>query len=230
MNRWKVIAGILLIFILGAFCGVIGSGLFFKQRVQRFMDPAGSPPPIRFLKRQLDDFQLSVEQKAQIDALFAEMRREFTDLFRKTQPEFKALFDRYISHIRKELRPDQQEKLNRVVERLGRHMQRMKPPPPGGKGPFTGDRRLGPDPARRLDKLAWELDLSKDQVRQMRPILEKQWIRQRHLILEESTDGNRSDLKEKLRAIREETDQLLEAILTPEQVVSYKKLRRNRKP
>lgn len=230
MNRWKVIAGILLIFTLGAFCGVIGGGLFFKHRVKRIMDPAGPPPPIRFLKRQLDGLQLSGEQRTQIDALFEDMRRDFVELFRKSQPEFKALFDRYISQIREKLNPDQQEKLNRTVKRMENHLQRMKPPPFRNKDPFAGNRRLGPDPHRRLDNLAWELDLSKDQVQKMRPILEEQWVKQRHLLLDDKTRNDRGDLREKMMAIRKETDQLLEAIMTPEQVESFKKMQRKRMP
>ncbi|BBO70961.1 hypothetical protein DSCA_48910 [Desulfosarcina alkanivorans] len=229
MNRWKVIAGILMIFILGAFCGVIGSGLFLKHRIKRFMDPAGPPPPIRFLQRQFDDFQLSAEQQARIDALFDDMHREFDELFRKSQPEFKALFDRYLSQIREVLRPDQQEKLNRVAARIESHLQRMKPPPFRNKAPFSGGRRLRPDPHRQLDRLAWELDLTRDQVLQMRPILEEQMAKRRRL-LENTTNDNRGGLREKLMAIGEETDRRLETILNPEQAASFKKLRRRRRP
>lgn len=228
MNRWKVIAGILLIFILGVFSGVIGSGLFFKHHIKRFMDPAGPPPPIRFLQRQLDRFELSVDQQTQIDALFEEMNREFFELIRKSQPEFKLLFDRYISQIRKKLGPDQQEKLNRMVERIESHLQRMQPPTFRKKGPFPGDRRSGPDLERILDRLAWELDLSDDQMRQLRPLLEKQWENRRRLFLEETNRDGRSSLHEKMMVINEETARQLESVLTPEQVASFKKLRRER--
>jgi Spy/CpxP family protein refolding chaperone len=230
MDRWKVIAGILLIFVLGAFCGVTGSGLFFKHRVKRFMDPAGPPPPIHFLKQQLDDFQLSAGQQAQIDALLDDMRRDFTELFRKSQPKFNALFDRYISKIREKLRPDQRKKLNRVVKRLGRHMLRMEPSPPGDRDPFSGDRRSGPDPDRQLHRLARELALSREQMQQMRPILEKQREKQHSLFMEDATSEDHSDLREKMMAIGQETDQQLKAIMTPEQVESFKKLHRKRMP
>lgn len=230
MNRWKVVAGILLIFTLGAFCGVIGSGLFFKHRVKRFMDPAGPPPPIHFLQRQLDDFQLSAKQQEQIDALLDDMHREFVELIKKSQPEFKALFDRYITQIREELRPDQQEKLNRVVKRIERHLQHMKPPPSRGRDPFFGDRRLGPDPDRIIGRLQKRLALSNDQVQQMRSILEKQWEKRSDLFKKDTTSDSRSDWQEKMTKLRQETNRQLEAIMTPEQVEAFKKLRRNRMP
>jgi hypothetical protein len=230
MNRWKVISGILLIFMLGAFCGVVGSGLFIKHRIKRFMDPAGPPPPIRFLQQQLDAFELSVDQQARIDRLFDDMHRDFVELFRQSQPEFKQTFDRYVLQIRNVLRADQQEKLDRVAARIESRLHRMQPPPFREKGPLSGDRPMGPGPERMLDRLAWELDLSRDQVRQMRPILEEQMEKRRSLLLEDTAGDERSGLRERTEKLHQETNRQLEAILTPEQVESFRKIGRNRRP
>ncbi|BBO75259.1 hypothetical protein DSCW_26760 [Desulfosarcina widdelii] len=161
MNRWKVIAGILLIFILGALTGAMGTNTFFKHRIKRFMDPKGPPPPILILQRQMDELTLSQEQQNRIDALFDDMHREFTDLWKKSQPVFKQLFDQYLLRIREVLNPAQQEKLDRTVDRIEKRMERMKPPPPPEK-------RGGLFDAPRLQK---ELGLTADQAEKGAAIL-----------------------------------------------------------
>jgi hypothetical protein len=222
MNRWKVIAGILLIFILGAFCGVIGSGVLLKHRIKRFMDPAGPPPPIRVLQRQLDAFELSEDQRVRVDALVDAMHREFTDFFRKTQPQFKAVFDRHVSQIRAVLDPVQQKQLDEAVNRIE---TRMKQPPFGRKGP-----RPGPDPERLFRRLQQQLNLSDDQLAQIRPILDEEMEKRHGMLSDAEGSHDRRARREQMMQLHQATEKRLQAILTPEQLEAFRTLRRERRP
>lgn len=163
MNRWKVVAGILLIFILGALSGAAVTNTFFKHRIKRFMDPKGPPPPILILQRQMDRLTLSQDQQDRIDALFDEMHREFTDLWKKSQPIFKQLFDRYLLRIREVLTPVQQEKLDRSVERIEKRMERMKPlPPPEKRGALFDAPRLQKEFGLTVDQAERSAAIIKD--------------------------------------------------------------------
>ena len=230
MNKWKVIAGILLIFILGVFSGVVGTSAFFKHRIKRFMDPQGPPPPIRLLQRQLGQFELSSEQHARIDALFEEMHREFFSRLKKGQKEIKQLFDEYISQIKGVLASEQGEKLDRIVEQIENRMQAMQPPPPpmGHGGPPSGNGFQGPVPKgmfiRQLQK---ELSLSDEQVRQTSSVLGEERERQQELFSKtKNGKGDPDDIRNRMDALRRETDARMVSILTPEQMERFKALRR----
>jgi len=229
MNKWKVIAGILLIFILGVFSGAIGTSTFFKHRIKRFMDPQGPPPPIRLLQRQLGEFDLSSEQHARIDALFEEMHREFVRRMKKGQKEIKQLFDEYISQIKGVLASEQGEKLDRIVERIENRMQAMQSPPPpmGHGGPPPGDGFKGPAPKGMfIQRLQKELSLSDEQVQQIRPILEEEREKQKELFSKTvNGEGDRDDFRNRMDAIRRETDARMVSILTPEQMERFRALR-----
>ncbi|WP_319524066.1 hypothetical protein [uncultured Desulfosarcina sp.] len=169
MNRWKVVAGILLIFILGALSGAMGTHVFFRHRIKRFMDPKGPPPPILILQGQMDELALSPDQQNRIDALFDDMHREFSDLWKKSQPIFKQLFDQYLLRIREVLNPAQREKLDRTVERIEKRMERMKPPPP----PLPPPEKRGVKRGVLYDapQLQKELGLTADQAEKSATIL-----------------------------------------------------------
>jgi hypothetical protein len=128
MNKWKAIAGILFIFILGGLVGALGTGMVVKQRIKRFADPRRPPPPIRVLQRQLRRMTLSAEQEAAMTPVLERMHAGFQALLEKSRPEFDRLFDSHVQEIREKLNAGQQEQLDATVQKIKAHLERMHSP------------------------------------------------------------------------------------------------------
>ncbi len=74
--------------------------------------------------------------------------------------------------------------------------------------------------AKRLDKLTKELSLTPDQKEKV------------SVILKESGEKNKAEMqkmKDSMKAMKEETDQKITAVLTPEQAQKYEKMKQDRK-
>ena len=109
MKRWKLIAGIILVFVLGALSGTLGTGLYVKQKAKPFrLDPKDRRTAlVEKLTRRLD---LNPNQIPKIEDIIDELdrkRQEYREELRKLRTE-------WISRMKKELTPAQQEKLDQL--------------------------------------------------------------------------------------------------------------------
>ncbi|MCB2148652.1 MAG: hypothetical protein KQI81_19390 [Deltaproteobacteria bacterium] len=161
MNKWKAIAGILLIFILGGLVGSLGTGMVVKQRIKRFADPKRPPPPIYFLQRQLRQMSLSADQEGKITPILDRMHAGFLALLEKSRPEFDRLFDSHVQEIREQLDASQQEQLDATVQKIKAHLERLHSPGSMQK-----------DGESLLSALKTELDLTPDQAKTSQAIIQ----------------------------------------------------------
>lgn len=161
MNKWKAIAGILLIFILGGLVGALGTGMVVKQRIKRFADPKRPPPPIHVLQRQLRRMSLSADQETKITPILERMQAGFLALLEKSRPEFDRLFDTHVQEIREKLDASQQEQLDATVQKIKAHLKRMHSP---------GSMKM--DGASLLSVLKTELDLTPEQAKTSQAIIQ----------------------------------------------------------
>ena len=109
MKRWKLIAGIILVFVLGVLSGTLGTGLYVKQKMKPIrQDPkAKRTVIIEKLTRGLD---LKESQIPKIEKILDELdqrRREYRQEIRKMRTES-------ISRMKKELTPEQQKRLDQL--------------------------------------------------------------------------------------------------------------------
>ncbi len=109
MKRWKLIAGIILVFVLGALSGTLGTGLYVKQKMKPFrQDPKERRTAvIEKLTRRLS---LKEPQIPKIEKILDELdqrRREYRLEIRKLRTES-------IARMKQELTPQQQEKLDQL--------------------------------------------------------------------------------------------------------------------
>ena len=109
MKRWKLIAGIILVFVLGVLSGTLGTGLYMKQKMKpiRQDQKARRTAIIEKLTRGLD---LKEDQIPKIEKILDEIdqkRREYRQEIRKMRTES-------ISQMKKELTPEQQKKLDQL--------------------------------------------------------------------------------------------------------------------
>ena len=161
MNKWKAIAGILLIFILGGLVGSLGTGMVVKQRIKRFADPKRPPPPIHVLQRQLRRMSLSADQEAKITLILERMQAGFLALLEKSRPEFDRLFDSHVQEIREKLDAGQQKELDATVQKIKAHLKRMHSP---------GSMKKDSEPL--LSALKTELDLTPEQEKSSQAIIQ----------------------------------------------------------
>ena len=206
MNKWKAIAGILLIFILGGLVGALGTGMLVKQRIKRFVDPKGPPPPIHFLQRQLRRMSLSADQEAKIGPILDRMHADFMALLEKSRPEFDRLFDTHVQEIREKLNASQQEKLDAMVQKIKAHLQRMHE---------SGTRKK--DGALMLSDLKTELDLTPEQAKMSQAIIQsmqkkmemirERFGRQKDLLKERFAD----DMEKEYQSAKEALSKVLSA-------------------
>lgn len=123
----KTVIGILLVFILGVLVGSLGGGYFYKDRFERVRDLPPRPEArkemlMNRLNRELD---LSAEQQEEIGVVLEQVHQKVRALREKHRPEMEELRNQKRALIREQLNPEQQERLDRMLERLekrgGRH-------------------------------------------------------------------------------------------------------------
>jgi len=93
------------------------------------------------------------------------------------------------------------------------------------QGPGPGGRRMM-NADQRLAQLTTDLDLTDEQVEQLKPIIEKQTKKQQELF--ESADADRAQMRAEMTKLRDETDKAYAEVLSEEQMVKYMELRMQR--
>jgi len=129
MNRLKVWAGIVLVFLLGALAGSLGTGIYFKHRIERFAK--GGRPPIKMIlmKKLSHEIDWTETQRVEIEEILDQLEIKFLDLRRKHRPELAKLFDHSFESMREKLNSEQKKKLDEIREELRRRrpFRRRKP-------------------------------------------------------------------------------------------------------
>jgi len=134
MVKIKFVAGISLVFLLGALAGALGTGFYFKGHVEKFLE--GGPPKEKIMRRLTKTLELTPGQQEKIEPILAEAHRSLLDLRQKSFPEMRRIREESFALIKKELNPDQQKKLEDLKSRLKKHRPRLpasSPPPPPPK-------------------------------------------------------------------------------------------------
>ena len=109
MKRWKLIAGIILVFVLGVLSGTLGTGFYVKQKMKPIrQDPKAKRTVI--IEKLTNRLDLKENQIPKIEKILDEIdqrRREYRQEIRKMRTES-------ISQMKKELTPEQQKKLDQL--------------------------------------------------------------------------------------------------------------------
>jgi len=122
MRKWKLAAGVALVFFLGVLVGLL-PGFYFTHR---FPPP---PPPhmdhgdrdAAMLDRLSRDLSLTDAQKDRVGEILKKTSEKLEGRLRQMQPEIRKIFDDGFSEIEKELTDGQKSKLHELRERMERH-------------------------------------------------------------------------------------------------------------
>jgi len=106
MNKWKLITGIALVFILGALVGSIGTRLYFERQYPWLADRR--PTKTFLMERISKELGLTQEQKGKIEQIVGQIEEKRREYSLQRQVEIEKLIDQ----IKKELNDDQRKKLD----------------------------------------------------------------------------------------------------------------------
>jgi len=123
MNRLKVWAGIVLVFLLGALAGSLVTGIYFKHRIERFAKGGRPPITMVLMKKLSHEIDLTETQRVEIEEILGQLQAKLLDLRRKRRPELDKLFDHSFGLIREKLNSEQKKRFDEIPEEL-----RKRPP------------------------------------------------------------------------------------------------------
>jgi Spy/CpxP family protein refolding chaperone len=114
MKRWKSILGVLLVFLLGALAGAAVAHRVDRQGVEAVLYGRGGATADLIVRRLSRSLDLDPAQRDQVRAIVTETRRKITEIRKPIQAQVEATIEGSRARVRAILRPDQQEKFDRI--------------------------------------------------------------------------------------------------------------------
>jgi BMFP domain-containing protein YqiC len=124
MNRWKTVAGVVLIFMLGGLIGSLTTGWVLKRRHPMFRkDPETRVAYI--MRRLADRLDLTEAQKPEVEAVVRQIDERMRDRFKRQRAEMRRLLEHETEALMPLLTPVQQEEFDRYRKELeAKHRER----------------------------------------------------------------------------------------------------------
>jgi hypothetical protein len=214
MNRLKLTLGVILVLLVGALAGALGTKIYYQQRIERF---APVKPPHRrkifMMKRLSDRLDLTKEQQPEIEKIVEDFQSRISAVRREYLPKIEEITDQSLRSMEEKLRPEQKKKLTKLRKRLKKRQERA----------FLRTIQVKETPEALLARMNKRLNLTDEQAKEMRPILEED-IRERRKIIEKYQGRDRPSLisiKREMRELRRLTEERLARILTGLQYRAY---------
>jgi Spy/CpxP family protein refolding chaperone len=111
MKKWKVVIGIIAVFILGAVAGgVVGHGICWNRPHWGEIHPREEVVRKLSHKLHLDD-----AQKAQVEVIVNDAHNQMREMRRETQPKIDSIMGNAQAKIRAILRPDQKAEFEKLI-------------------------------------------------------------------------------------------------------------------
>jgi hypothetical protein len=215
MNKLKLSVGILLIFCVGAFAGVLGTGAYFTHRFEHFTRGGHRPPLARLLMERLTyKLDLTEAQQADLREITEQTRLKLHDLRAKYEPEMEAVLESSLQSVKEKLNDDQRKKIDEMYTKLkARWHERETSREMAARG----------TPGESFDRLKTDLGLTEVQQTKVPQIIED-GIKERHEIIRKYRDQGRlleRSLRRDMREHRESVERRLAAVLTKDQMEKY---------
>ena len=125
MKRWKSILGVLMVFLLGAVGGAAVEHRVDRQRIDAVLYGRGGATVDLIVRRLSRSLDLDSAQREKTRAIVAETHRDIVEIRKPVQGRIEAAIERSRARVREILRPDQQEKFDRI--QAERRKRREKP-------------------------------------------------------------------------------------------------------
>jgi hypothetical protein len=129
MKNFKAIAGILLVFILGAAGGALVTYMIDKASFEHFVSGGHRMREGVIVERLTKKLDLDGSQQEQVRAIMHETHEGIRQARSRIHPQIEALLTAGQDRIKAVLRPDQREKFDRLIAEWKQHQ-----PPQGERG------------------------------------------------------------------------------------------------
>jgi Spy/CpxP family protein refolding chaperone len=216
MIRLKLWLGLILVFILGALAGSVGTSMYYENRTERFTRYGHSARSHLFLKRLSKELDLTEAQKKEIVIIVDQYNTELSSIKRSVRPDIEKLRDESFVAIKKRLTEEQKKKFDELRKRLERWTPRQR----------LQERLTRKTPEQMISLMKTRLGLTDEQEAKIRPIIQESFKEQEKM-LDKSRGQDRSGiraLRGELRQHQISVEEKLSKTLTAEQLVGYRKL------
>lgn len=125
MKNWKIVAGLLIVFISGLAVGVVGSLLYFKSNMIKIL--GGDYHLItRAIERRLDaKLDLNPQQQQAIHRIIQSAQQELIVLREKWRPQADQIVFQNVAKIKQVLDPKQITQLDIMISKFKRLRENM---------------------------------------------------------------------------------------------------------
>jgi len=115
MKKWKVISGIVVVFLLGSLAGSAITRIVLRHRLEYVMRGGSKAASEAVVKRLSRALNLDAAQRSQLTQIVEGARIEVLEVRRQTNPQIKNILDRAQDRVDAMLRPDQREKFHKII-------------------------------------------------------------------------------------------------------------------
>ncbi len=119
MNKWKLILGIALLIGFGGALGALGSIYYLKSRYVVFQFSAPKARHEFFLKGLTQELDLSESQNAKVSEIITRLEKRAHQMIETHREQIRSDFRRSMAEIKAQLNPEQQAKLDALVDDFG---------------------------------------------------------------------------------------------------------------
>lgn len=118
-RRWRFRLGIVLVFALGVVIGALGSGLYVKHTVSRFVRADPGQIAERVFEHLDEDLHFTPEQARAIRPIVEDATRQLVDYRKRIVADLRGVLADAVSRAKEHLTPEQQAELDDHVRRFG---------------------------------------------------------------------------------------------------------------
>jgi len=122
MKKWKPIAGIALVFVLGVLVGSLGTRYYHRDWSGRFLEEPSARKAL-ILKKLTKDLALTETQQKEFRTIVEETDKRLGAFGLERRSAVKAILDESFAKMKEKLDPEQQKKLD---ELRAKHEARLK--------------------------------------------------------------------------------------------------------
>jgi len=117
MKKWKLVAGVLLVFTFGILIGLLGTGFYHQYLSDRFRkDPAERKAFI--LKKFSERLDLTETQQNVFKAIIDQVDRQRREQIQKNRSELNKIRDESYIEMKKVLNPEQQNIFDELIKEI----------------------------------------------------------------------------------------------------------------
>lgn len=115
MKKWKIIASIIIVFLLGVLAGALVTHKSYQHRVEGIMKGESKTMREVIVRRLNRELHLDANQSEQLHSIVEETHAEIKKVRRQFRPQIEEVLARSQEKIRAILQPDQLEKYEQII-------------------------------------------------------------------------------------------------------------------